>query len=189
VPRQARAPPASPRSRDGPDASPGCRHRGSQRDTPFFLPVTPEAEDALRQAIRATGYEPRTADFGDWVWDVAFSPSSGKIAVGTRDHKATVWSLNTDGPDASARHEFRSGCANGVLPRHDARLLVSAGVAHVWDLARSEVAGIRTRQPDLRRGCHRADGQRLATAGQGVDGKSALSRSGIRSPRPISRCR
>jgi WD40 repeat protein len=143
----------------------------------FFLPTTPEAEDALRQAILATGYEPRTADFGDWVWDVAFSPSSDRIAVGTRDRKATVWSLNTDGPDASAPNmSFDQDVRTVSFLGSDARLLVTSGrVAHVWDLARSEVAKAFEHGSLIYDAVAiSADGQRLATAGQGVDGKERL---------------
>lgn len=143
----------------------------------FFLPTTPEAEDALRQAIRASGYEPRTADFGDWVWDVAFSPSADRIAVGTRDRKATVWNLNTEWPDASAPSlSFDQDVRTVSFLGDDARLLVTAGkVARVWDLAKPEIATAFEHGSLIYDAVAiSADGKRLATAGQGMDGKERL---------------
>ncbi|MBL0351269.1 MAG: WD40 repeat domain-containing protein [Dechloromonas sp.] len=143
----------------------------------FLLPATPEAEDALRQAIRATGYEPRTADFGDWVWGVGFSPNGDKVAVGTRGRKATVWSLNLDWPDASAPSlSFDQDVRTVSFLGNDGRLLVTAGkVAYVWDLARPEIATAFEHGSLIYDAVAiSADGKRLATAGQGVDGKERL---------------
>lgn len=139
----------------------------------YFLPATPEAEDALRQAIRATGYEPRTADFGDWVWDVAFSPNLDSIAVGTRSRKATVWSLSTDGPDASAPTlGFDQDVRTVSFLGGGDRLLVTAGKsARVWDPARPDIATAFEHGSLIYDAVAiSADGRRLATAGQGVNG-------------------
>ena len=143
----------------------------------YFLPVTPEAENALRQAIRATGYEPRTADFGDWVWDVAFAPGGDRIAVGTRDRRAIVWNVDRDWPDASAANRSFDRDVRKVSFLDDGdRLLVSANkTAHIWDLARPE-AGTAFEHGSLIYDAVAvsADGRRLATAGQGVEGKERL---------------
>lgn len=143
----------------------------------LFLPATPEAEDALRQAIRASGYDPRTADFGDWVWDVAFSPNADRIAVGTRSRKAMVWSLNTKGPDESTLNlTFDEDVRTVSFLGSDAKLLVTAGkVAHVRDLAKPEIATAFEHGSLIYDAVAiSADGKRLATAGLGVNGKERL---------------
>ena len=122
---------------------------------------------------------------------VAFSPNGDKIAVGTRGRKATVWSLNLDWPDASVPSlSFDQDVRTVSFLGNDGRLLVTAGkVAHVWDLARPEIATAFEHGSLIYDAVAiSADGKRLATAGQGVDGKERLIKCGICSRR-LAACR
>jgi WD40 repeat protein len=139
----------------------------------LWLPITAGAEDALRQAVPAAGYEPRTLDAGDWVWGVAFSPTGRAVAAATRGDKVLVSAqLATGAPAAASALVFDSDVRRVIFLGDGQRLLAVEGKAvHLRDLAHPEVDLATYEQGSLIYGAVAVSpgGAWLATAGRGGD--------------------
>ncbi|MGF1545716.1 MAG: hypothetical protein ACFCUG_00150 [Thiotrichales bacterium] len=136
------------------------------------LPVTPAAEDALRQAVRMAGQEPLTLALGDWVWDVAFSSDGQRLAVGSRNGAATLWSVaqvkaGVRRPLQTLQHE--SHVREVAFLDHGDRLLaVSGDTTRLWDaLEPDRIRRFEQGSSIFHAFAVSADGRWLATAGRG----------------------
>jgi WD40 repeat protein len=100
-----------------------------------LFPATAPAEDALRQAIRASLLE-RSLPLGIWASDVAFSADGRRLAAARKDGRVTIWDLTSEvprpAPDLVLGEDWVRALA--FLPSGDGLVTSAGDTARLWSL-------------------------------------------------------
>jgi WD40 repeat protein len=103
------------------------------------------------------------------IEDIAFSPDGNRLATGSQDTTAKVWTLGPEGPQESLTLAGHTSYVNGLAFSPDGRFLAtgsSDGTARIWDISPSgnqEILTLDGHFDWVRRIVYSPDGTCLAT--------------------------